>query len=118
MEQLYKLKERLIDEYIEYLKKQKWSVQDVMEMKYLASAADHTCNIIKAAEEEYSGRSMRYSRRGSYDDGYPQDRGMSMRRDSMGRYSRHGDLAGELESLKMQVPSNLRERVQELIDMM
>jgi len=124
MEQLYKMKERLIDEYIEYLKKQKWSTQDVMDMKYLASAADHTCNIIKAAEEEYSGRSMRYSRRGSYDDGYaredgyPQDRGMRMRRDSMGRYSRHGDLAGELESLKMQVPSNLRERVQELIDMM
>ena len=119
MEQLYKMKERLIDEYIEYLKKQKWSDQDVMVMKYLASAADHTCNIIKSAEEEYSGRSMRYSRRRpAYDDGMGGISESAYRGNSY-RYSRHGGDQDELQSALQEIRDpNTRMKIQKLIEEM
>ena len=113
MQELYELKEQLMDELKEYRGKQKKSMDDITVIKYLTSSIDHLCNIIMAAEEEeYSSRGgggnysreNRYSREGmgggnrySYEGGrYSREgggsyaRGRNARRDSMGRYSREG----------------------------
>ena len=118
MHEIMQLKENLIGELGEYARSPKLSVEDVMVVKALSSAADHLCNIVMAAEEEeemYSmrgqGGGSRYSREGGQGgnrysreggdrysreggryarEGYSYARGRrgNVRRDSMGRYSR------------------------------
>lgn len=51
MEKLYTLKENLITELEDYADKP-LTVQSAMEIKVLASAADHICNVLKGAMEE------------------------------------------------------------------
>lgn len=73
MHEIMELKENLMNELGEYARAPKLSVEDVMVVKAMASAVDHLCNIVMAAEEEegmYSmrggqgGNSYRYSREG------------------------------------------------------
>jgi hypothetical protein len=52
MEKLYKLKEDLIAELEEYAEHKEKSRQDVMDIKCLASAADHICGILEKAQKQ------------------------------------------------------------------
>jgi len=112
MHKLYDLKEKLIGELEDYSENGKYSKEDVEAIKYMASAVDHICNIVKDAEEDdgYSGRmypdgmggSYRgYSRDGrgySREGGYSNARGrMNAPRDSRGRYS---GADGDVEDIK------------------
>lgn len=105
----------------------------------MASAIDHMCNIIeKAEDDEYSQRGGsyaydngnmgggyrggNYSRGGgSYRDGrggnsYARGRGQNAPRDSMGRYSRDGDMLDQLEEIKRDAPNDqIRQHIQQLI---
>lgn len=144
-EKLYELKEKLMKELGEYAQNGKYSKEDVETIKYMASAIDHMCNIIEKAEEEeeYSQRGGSYaydngnmggsggpyrggvySRNmggGSYRDNrggnsYARGRGQNARRDSMGRYSRGGDMVEQLEDLKQDAPNDqIRQQIQQLI---
>ena len=143
MHELYELKEQLTDELLEYRSKPKKSVDDIMVIKYLASAIDHICNIIMNAEEEghsergnYSrdGYSREYSRnmggnRNSYEGGQGGSRnsyarGRNARRDSMGRYSREGgysrtdgmdSLVEEIRSMMQELPQNVQQDAQRFV---
>lgn len=145
MHELYELKEKLMKELAEYSQNGKFSKEDAENIKYIASAIDHICNIVERAdEEEYSSRSYaydngnmgggtgsyrggggRYSRDGgSYRGGrgggsYARGRGQNARRDSMGRYSRGGDtemMVEQLEGLMEEAPSDqIRQQIQQLV---
>lgn len=111
MHELYELKEKLMKELEEYSQNGKFSKEDAENIKYIASAIDHICNIVERAEDEYSQRGVqggRYSyeggqggnqgysrnRGGGYSregGSYSRGRGRNAQRDSMGRYSRMGD---------------------------
>lgn len=106
MHEIYELKEKLLDELGDYAQNGKFSEDDAKNIKNLAGAVDHICNILMdAEEEEYSGEmgGMSYQRggqggnrggsyRGSYEGGSyargnGRGRGSRAQRDSMGRYS-------------------------------
>lgn len=103
MHEIYELKEKLLDELGDYAQNGKFSEDDAKNIKNLAGAVDHICNILMdAEEEEYSGQmggnmgGMSYqrggqgggsNRGGSYARGNGRGRGSNARRDSMGRYS-------------------------------
>jgi len=141
-EKLYELKDKLMKELEEYSQNGKYSKEDVETIKYMASAVDHLCNIVERAEdEEYSQRGgyvydngnmgggsyrgggySRNMRGGSYrNDGhggnsYARVRGQNAPRDSMGRYSRGGDMIDQLEDLKEDAPNDqIRQQIQQLI---
>jgi len=136
-EKLYELKEKLMRELAEYAQNGKYSKEDVETIKYMASAIDHMCNIMEAADDGYSQRGYAYeggqgggSYRGSYPMGggsyrggqggsYARGRGRNARRDSMGRYSRGGDTDGmvsQLEDLMQDAPNDqIRQGIQQLI---
>lgn len=138
-EKLYELKEKLMKELGEYSQNGKYSKDDVETIKYMASAIDHMCNIIdRVEEEEYSQRGGSYAydngnmggsyRGGNYSRGdgsyrggrggnsYARGRGQNAPRDSMGRYSRDGDMLDQLEEIKRDAPNDqIRQRVQQLI---
>lgn len=136
MHELYEIKEQLMDVLKEYKNKQKKSVDDIMVIKALASAIDHLCNIVEAAEEEeysqrgsrYSyegsgmggGRNYRYSREGSYARG----RGRNARRDSMGRYARAGgysrtegveEMVDSIRGMMQDLPQEVQQDAQRLV---
>ena len=120
MHKLYDLKDRLIEEMEDYADRSNLSKEDVEVIKYMASAADHLCNILEKAdmEDDYSmAMRGRYSRRGrgrSYEsDGYS----MTQRRDSMGRYSRaKEDFKMELQELINDAPNDkVREKMQNIM---
>lgn len=120
MEQLYDLKEKLIEELAQFGEKQDLNRQEVELIKYLASGADHICNLLKAMErDEYSNRSMRYSRRRpAYDDGMG-GISESAYRGSSYRYSRHGGGQDELQSALQEIRDpNTRMKIQKLIEEM
>ena len=109
MHEIYELKMKLLDELGDYAQNGKFSEDDAKNIKNLAGAVDHLCNILMDADEEYSGQmggnmgGMSYQRggqggnrggsyRGSYEGGSyargnGRGRGSNARRDSMGRYS-------------------------------
>ena len=124
MHKIKKLKENLLEELEHYADKKDYNMEDITVMKYLSSAVDHLCNVVKDAEdEEYSERSYRemprrsyesserMSRR-SYDDGMSGARGRrNAPRDSMGRYSgdgysRTGEMAEKLREMGENVPDD------------
>ena len=141
MHNLYKLKEMLCEELEKYGSKELQSgTLEIVDK--LAHAIKNIDKIIEADEMEggsyYSGGSYRsyYSRnsyddgsyRGSYDGGGSYDdggsyrgysrargRGRYARRDSMGRYSRAGDLAEQLRALMADAPDDkIRQEMQAL----
>ena len=138
-EKLYELKEKLMKELGEYAQNGKYSKEDVETIKYMASAIDHMCNIIeKAEDEDYSQRDGSYAydngnmgggyRGGNYSRGggsyrggrggnsYARGRGQNAPRDSMGRYSRDGDMLDQLEEIKRDAPNDqIRQHIQQLI---
>lgn len=93
MHEIMQLKENLMGELGEYARAPKLSVEDVMVVKALASAVDHLCNIVMAAEEEEEGM---YSMRGGQGGGSRYSReggqgGSRYSRESGGsRYAREG----------------------------
>ena len=141
MHDLYELKEQLMDELKEYRNKQKKSMDDITVIKYLTSSIDHLCNIIMAADEEYSSRGSymggsrysrenRYSREGrnryAYEGGQGGSyaRGRNARRDSMGRYSREGGysrtegmdgLVEEIRAMMQELPQNVQQDAQRFV---
>ena len=143
-DKLYELKEKLIKELEDYSQNGKYSKEDVEIIKYMASAADHICNIVERADDGYSerggsyaedgmGGSYRgggYSRNmgGSYRGGssrnygggsYARGRGQNARRDSMGRYSRDGGndmIVQQLEDLMQDAPNEqIKQQMQNLV---
>lgn len=144
MHKLYELKDKLIQELEDYSENGKYSKEDVEVIKYMASAVDHLCNIMKdAEEEEYSmayayegggtgnasmaggsyarGGRRSYARGGSYARG----RGRNARRDSMGRYSREGysrasdDFKMELQEIMEDAPNEqVKMEIQHVINRM
>lgn len=140
-DKLYELKDKLMKELEEYSQNGKYSKEDVETIKYMASAVDHLCNIVERAEDEeysqrgsyaydngnmgggsYRGGYSRNMRGGSYRDGgrggnsYARGRGQNAPRDSMGRYSRGGDMIDQLEDLKEDAPNDqIRQQIQQLI---
>jgi hypothetical protein len=133
-EELYELKEKLLKEFGEYSKNGKFSKEDSEVMKNLSGTIDHICNIIEREEEkEYSQRAYDNGNMGggSYRGGYSRNRdnsyrmngnsyargrGQNARRDSMGRYSRGGDMVDQLEDLMEDAPNDqIRQQIQQLI---
>ena len=125
MHKLYELKEKLIEELEDYAQNGKYSKEDVESIKYMASAVDHLCNIMEAAEEEeYSmamGGSYEGGRGGSYEGGYhgrsyARGRGRNARRDSMGRYSGRG-YSRAADDVKMQLQEIMEDAPNEQVKM-
>ena len=144
MHEIMELKENLIGELGEYARSPKLSVEDVMVVKALASAADHLCNIVMAAEEEegysmrggqggsrysreggqggnrYSREGGRYSREGERysreGNSYARGRRGNVRRDSLGRYSRRDGYsrADGMEELMEEIQGMMGELPQNL----
>lgn len=113
MHKLYDLKEKLICEMEEYAGKQDLSRTDVETIKYLSSAVDHMCNILKDDEEESD---MSY---GMYD--YARGRrggrsyGMHPNYSSR-RYSRDDGFKMELEELIKEAPNDtIRQKMQDIM---
>lgn len=130
MHDLYDLKDKLLKELGEYSQNGKYSKDDVETIKYMASAIDHICNICEREDEEYSQRGSydngnqggsyrgysRNSYRGRNGNSYARGRGQNAPRDSMGRYSRGGDMVEQLEDLKQDAPNDqIRQQIQQLI---
>lgn len=120
LEQIKQIKHDLIKDLIEYGRKD----GKLNEVDTLAHAIKNICKIIESAEQEmsYSGyNAMRdlvydpsvgyagYAGYSGYPHTYSTSRGPSAPRDSMGRYSSHGNLTNELYSL-MNTASNETER--------
>lgn len=125
MQELYELKEKLMNELTEYAKKKEMSSGSLDVIDKMAHALKNLNKVIEDCEEggyssegSYRGmsnRSYMYSRDGgSYDDGsynsYARGRGRGARRDAMGRYSRDG------YSGKSDMVEDLREILQETTD--
>ena len=137
MHELYELKEKLMKELGEYAQNGKYSKEDVETIKYMASAVDHICNIVERVdEEEYSqrggyvyddgnmsgnrgggySRNMGGSYRGGSGNSYARGRGRNAQRDSIGRYSRGGDMVEQLEDLMKDAPNEqIKQQIQNLV---
>lgn len=125
MDELYRLKEMLMDELNEYAQKGKMSAGDLDVVDKLAHATKNICKVIEAAEEEdYSQRNSYYNGGGmsgnSYRGGNSRGRGMggnsqargrNARRDSMGRYSGHDgmmEIAEMIRGSMADLPQNVQ----------
>ena len=115
VDKLYALTEKLINELVEYTDRNTMSRDDAETIKYLASGADHICNIIDKMEagqiympmSAYADKSYRKSMRG-----------YSGKRDGMGRYARDG-FAEQLEQLMNEAPNEqVRNKLQTMLDQM
>lgn len=142
MHELYQLKEKLLDEMKKYSSKD-MSAGTLEVVDKLAHATKNLCKVIEDMEYSerggsygsYGGGSSRegsygrggsYARGGSYDyarggdmsmDGGSYARGRSAKRDSMGRYSRTGEIAAELRGLMDDVRDpNTRSEFERLIE--
>ena len=119
MHKIMKLKDRLLEELEEYADKPSISMDDLTCIKYLSSATDHLCNVVKDSDEgSYRGMSRAAYRdplRYAYDDGGVEP-GRSGRMSSRG-YSRSGDMAEKLREVMRQAPDeHARSEIQKLID--
>ena len=111
MNELYELKDKLVEE-LENLNRKELTNSNLDMIDKLAHAAKNICKIIESDDGEYSQRYSRY---------YPMDRGMSYarKRDSMGRYSRHGDFREQLEEMIRDAPDdNVRQQMQNILNQM
>lgn len=140
MHKLYELKDKLIQELEDYSENGKYSKEDVEVIKYMASAVDHICNIMKDVEDEEYSMAMgggsyegnmtyggSYARGGNRGGGrsYARGRGRNARRDSMGRYSREGysraadDFKMELQEIMQEAPNEqVKMEIQHVINRM
>lgn len=126
MQNLYKLKQTLMDELETYAAKNQMTSQDLAKVDTLCHACKNLCKIIEECDkDEYSGR---MSRKSYYDDGMSYDEGemyvrpdgtyarRSMKRDGMGRYARSsGDVVGQLKDMMYGADERTRSEIQKLI---
>ena len=104
MHEIHELKERLCDELEEYGSKGKLDVGDLDVVDKLAHTIKNLDKIIEAYDGEYSGEYM-YENRERMPYSYARGRRGSVRRDSMGRYSRDSKMMiGELKDLMEDAP--------------
>lgn len=128
MHKLYDLKDMLCEELEEYGDKESIDVGSLEIIDKLAHSLKNIEKIIMMHDEE-----SEYSERGSYapynrDYRYDRERGISYargrernaRRDSIGRYSRHGsEMVDELRELMNDTPDeHTRQEIQQLIHKM
>lgn len=108
MKELHELKERLCDELKEYGRKGELSAGTLDVVDKLAHTIKNLDKIIEGYEAGYSG---------NYPWSYSDGRSYA-RRDSMGRYSRHG-LSDKLRDLMEEAPDDrTRMEIKRLIDKM
>lgn len=111
MQELYTLKEKLMDEIKEYATKGDLSAGDLGMIDTLTHATKNLCKIIEDMGEGYSERYYRDSYRGGsygYRDGSYRDGGSyrGRARDSMGRYvSSEDELSDKLTQLMEETPN-------------
>ena len=111
MHALYDLKEMLCKELEEYGKKGDLSAGSLDIIDKLAHAIKNLDKIIDGYDYSSYG--------GSYNDPYRGDRSYARRRDSMGRYSRNGDIVDQLRKLMHEAPDDMsRQEIQRLITKM
>lgn len=118
MHELHELKDKLISELKKYGSKD-MTASTLETVDKLAHAAKNVCKVIESADG-YSERGMSYDgmyRGTPYAMDYAGARGRNVRRDSMGRYSRTGDIAAELRELMGEVrDQNTRADFERLIE--
>ena len=123
LEELKQIKHGLIKDLIEYGKKD----GKLAEVDTLAHAIKNMCKIIEDCEMEMDGgysmmpnySMMNSPSQYSWNYGYSNSRGRGMNaaRDSMGRYSSHSDLTGELYSVMQNATNDMeRQEIQNLIN--
>lgn len=108
MEKLYRLKEDLIAELEEYAERKEKSRQDAMDIKCLASAADHICSILEKAQKqgEQEGNTLgMYPRYWGENQNYGRNQarasnGRWMDGQSGGTYSSYGHDEAPMETLR------------------
>ena len=130
MHELMRLKDMLVKELEEYGSKGEVTGSTLEVVDKLAHAIKNLCKVIEDYdEEEYSGRGSYarggYSREGTYRGGdyardgggsYARGRGRNAKRDSMGRYSRDGEMIEQLEALMQDAPNEqIKQGIQRLI---
>jgi len=110
---MHKLIEYICDELEELERKaEKDGKLSMAEVQYMDTLAHAKKNLLKADKmsDDYSGYyrsydgNRSYDRNRSYDDRSRSYDGRSSRRDSMGRYSREGDMMSELRALMEEAP--------------
>ena len=118
MHELYELKEMLCKELKEYGKKDKLDMSSLEIVDKLSESMWRICRIIDRLEMDEPEYSNRYSGNNpymhmpnmSYDgNSYAGGRGMSAKRDSMGRYSSResdGDYRMELQNMIQEAPND------------
>lgn len=110
MDELYRLKEMLMDELNEYAQKGKMSAGDLDVVSKLLAAAKDACKIIKyESEQGYSQRSSYRDMGNAYRGGNYSQR--NARRDSMGRYSGHDgmmEIAEMIRGSMADLPQNVQ----------
>ena len=111
MNELYKLRETLCDELKDYGKGGGLSEKSVAMVDTLAHAVKNIDKIIDWDDGGYSSR--------PYDTRYYRDGGSYARkRDSMGRYSRHGSIAERLRDMVDDAPESAKRELERLADKM
>ena len=98
MNELYELKDMLMRELKEYGKKGEVSPGALEIVDKLTHTLKNLCKIIDDMDGASYDR-MWNIREGSYDDRSYGDRSYARKRNSMGRYSRHGDVDGMIADL-------------------
>lgn len=116
MHELYELKEKLCKELKKY-NNEEVTTNSLEVVDKLAHAVKNIDKIIEKYEEEEgsygynsyenSYRSNSRNGRNSYNNNsYARGRGRNARRDSMGRYSRQGDMVEQLRDMMMDAPND------------
>ena len=100
MHRLYELKERLIDELIEHADKE-LTRESLDTIDTLAHAAKNLCKVIESADKGASYRGFSYAR----------GRGRSAMRDSMGRYSREGSYEDGYSRAESELAEKLQHKI-------
>ena len=121
MRRLYALKDMLSDELMSYADKGKLDMQSLEVVDKLAHACKNICKIIEACEEEsgYSNRRMPNFSYGDWNVPGMSYGGSYAKRDSMGRYSRHGDFRMEFQNLLNEAPNErIRQKMMECMNEM
>lgn len=96
MKELYELKDKLMKELEKYSSKDAMTAGTLEVVDKLAHTIKNLCKIIDDMEEYSGARGREYSRDTMY--------GSYAKRDSMGRYSRHGSFVEELRKLMREAP--------------
>lgn len=123
MNEIYELKERLLKELEEYGRKGDLSTGSLDVVDKLAHTVKNLCKILEESEDGYSNGMRSYTDGRMYNDGrsYARGRTGTVRRDSMGRYSRNGysydseGMVDQLRDMMADAPEHVKSDIQRLI---